>query len=85
MAVSSYRYQRRRPDEPLRTRLVELAREKPCFGYRRLCCWAARGSMLTTSECIGVSGRIDDPEEEGETLRPRVGQPLRVWAAANHK
>jgi hypothetical protein len=48
-------------------------------------CWAARGSMLTTSECIGVSGRIDDPEEEGETLRPRVGQPLRVWAAANHK
>ena len=23
-------------DEPLRTRLVELAREKPRFGYRRL-------------------------------------------------
>jgi len=36
MAVSSYRYQSRRNDEPLRTRLVELAREKLRFGYRRL-------------------------------------------------
>ena len=36
MAVSSYRYQTRRTDEPLRTQLVELAREKPRFGYRRL-------------------------------------------------
>ena len=36
MAVSSYLYQSRRWDEPLRTRLVELAREKPRFGYRRL-------------------------------------------------
>ena len=36
MAVSSYRYQTRRDDEPLRARLVELAREKPRFGYRRL-------------------------------------------------
>jgi hypothetical protein len=29
-------YETRRSDEPLRTRLVELAREKPRFGYRRL-------------------------------------------------
>jgi putative transposase len=36
MAVSSYRYRTERSDEPLRTRLVELAREKPRFGYRRL-------------------------------------------------
>ncbi len=36
VAVSSYRYQTRRSDEPLRTKLVELAREKPRFGYRRL-------------------------------------------------
>src|SRR5438067_3278222 len=36
MAVSSYRYQSRRSDEPLRTKLLELAREKPRFGYRRL-------------------------------------------------
>ena len=36
MAVASYRYRSERSDEPLRTRLVELAREKPRFGYRRL-------------------------------------------------
>jgi putative transposase len=30
------RYQSLRRDEPLRTKLVELAREKPRFGYRRL-------------------------------------------------
>src|SRR5260370_38601800 len=36
MPVSSYRYQSRRSDEGLRVRLVELAREKPRFGYRRL-------------------------------------------------
>jgi hypothetical protein len=34
--MSSYRYQTRRSDEPRRTRLVELARSKPRFGYRRL-------------------------------------------------
>ena len=36
MAVASYRYRTTRSDEPLRTQLVELAREKPRFGYRRL-------------------------------------------------
>ena len=36
MAVASYRYESKRSDEPLRTKLVELAREKPRFGYRRL-------------------------------------------------
>jgi putative transposase len=36
VAVSTYRYEARRCDEPLRTKLVELAREKPRFGYRRL-------------------------------------------------
>ena len=36
MAVTTYRYRSQRSDEPLRTRLVELAREKPRFGYRRL-------------------------------------------------
>ena len=38
MAVASYCYRTSRSpsDEPLRTRLVELARSKPRFGYRRL-------------------------------------------------
>jgi len=33
---SSYRYQTRRDDSVLREQLIELAREKPRFGYRRL-------------------------------------------------
>lgn len=36
IAVSSYRYRRTRSDEALHARLVELARKKPRFGYRRL-------------------------------------------------
>jgi len=36
MAVASYRYRTKRCDDELGTRLVELAREKPRFGYRRL-------------------------------------------------
>jgi putative transposase len=34
--VSSYRYQPRDSNQVLRDRLVELAREKPRYGYRRL-------------------------------------------------
>lgn len=36
IAVSSFRYRTTRSDEGLRERLVELARKKPRFGYRRL-------------------------------------------------
>jgi putative transposase len=36
IAMSSYRYRTNRSDEPIRTLLVELARSKPRFGYRRL-------------------------------------------------
>jgi putative transposase len=36
MAVGSYRYQSGQSDDELRQRLMQLAREKPRFGYRRL-------------------------------------------------
>jgi putative transposase len=36
LAVSSFRYRCRRGDEPLKEKLMALAREKPRFGYRRL-------------------------------------------------
>ena len=36
IAVNSYRYHARCSDGDLKERLVELAREKPRFGYRRL-------------------------------------------------
>jgi putative transposase len=43
MAASSYRYEGRRDDAELRARLVELARQKPRFGYRRLHVLLQRG------------------------------------------
>ncbi len=36
LGVSSYRYRSQRDDGPLREKLVEVARAKPRFGYRRL-------------------------------------------------
>jgi putative transposase len=37
LAVATYRYRtRREDDEPLREKLVALARAKPRYGYRRL-------------------------------------------------
>jgi hypothetical protein len=36
IAVSRHRYRSRRSDETLRERLLNLAREKPRYGYRRL-------------------------------------------------
>jgi len=36
IAVSSFRYRSKRSDAALRERLVELARKKPRWGYRRL-------------------------------------------------
>lgn len=36
LAVGTFRYQTRRDDGPLRAQLVELARERPRWGYRRL-------------------------------------------------
>src|SRR5438477_2317710 len=87
MAVSSYRYQTRRWDEPLRTRLVELAREKPRFGYRRLQVLLRRNGERVNHKRVHRVYR-----EAGLSLRRkkrkhcvRVGQPLRAWTAANQE
>ena len=87
MAVSSYRYQTRRNDEPLRTRLVELAREKPRFGYRRLHVLLGRSGEHVNHKRVHRVYR-----EAGLMIRRkkrkhcvRVGQPLRAWTAANQE
>jgi putative transposase len=87
LAVSSYRYQSRRSDEPLRTRLVELARQKPRFGYRRLHVLLCRAGEAVNHKRVHRVYR-----EAGLGLRRkkrkhcvRVGQPLRVWTAANQE
>jgi putative transposase len=87
MAVSSYRYPTRRNDEPLRTRLVELAREKPRFGYGRLHVWLGRSGEHVNHKRVHRVYR-----EAGLMIRRkkrkhcvRVGQPLRAWTAANQE
>ena len=87
MAVSSYRYQSSRCDEPLRTRLVELARDKPGFGYRRLHVLLGRSGehvnhkrMHRVYRAAGLMIR-----RKKRKHCARVGQPLRIWTAANQE
>lgn len=55
IAVSSCRYQSRRSDETLRGELVELARKKPRFGYRRLhVLLGARGTRVNHKRVFRV-------------------------------
>jgi putative transposase len=87
LAVSSYRYQTRRSDEPLRSKLVELAREKPRFGYRRLHVLLRRSGEAISHKRVHRLYR-----EAGLSLRRkkrkhcvREGQPLQVCTAANQE
>jgi len=87
VAVSTYRYRTRRTDEPLRTRLVELAREKPRFGYRRLHVLLRRCGEPVNHKRVHRIYR-----EAGLGIRRkkrkhcvRVGHPLRAWTAANQE
>jgi putative transposase len=87
MAVSSFRYQSRRSDAALRERLVELAREKPRFGYRRLHVLLRRSGEAVNHKRVHRVYR-----EAGLSLRRkrrkhcvRAGQPLRACTAANQE
>lgn len=87
LAVSSYRYRSRRREEDLRGRLVELAREKPRFGYRRLQVLLRReGQKVNHKRMYRVY------REAGLCLKRkkrkhcvRVGAPLRKLTAANQE
>jgi len=87
MAVSSYRYQTRRSDEPLRTRLVELAREKPRFGYRRLHVLLRRsGEPVNHKRLHRVyceAGLMIRRKKRKHCVR--VGQPLQARTSANQE
>ena len=87
IAVSSYRYQTRRSDEALRRKLVELAREKPRFGYRRL-----QVLLRRVGEAVNHKRLHRVYREAGLSLRRkkrkhcvRVGQPLQTRTAANQE
>ena len=87
MAVTSYRYGTKRSDEPLRTQLVELAREKPRFGYRRLQVLLQRSGEHVNHKRLHRVYR-----EAGLAIRRkkrkhcvREGKPLLARTAANQE
>lgn len=87
IAMSSYRYRTKRSDEPLRTRLVELAREKPRFGYRRLHVLLRRSGEQVNHKRLHRVYR-----EAGLAIRrkkrkhcKREGKPLVARTAANQE
>jgi putative transposase len=87
MAVTTYRYRSLRTDEPLRTQLVELAREKPRFGYRRLQVLLRRSGEQVNHKRLHRVYR-----EAGLALRRkkrkhcvREGKPLLVRTSANQE
>lgn len=87
MAVTTYRYRSLRTDEPLRTKLVELAREKPRFGYRRLQVLLQRSGEHVNHKRLHRVYR-----EAGLAIRRkkrkhcvREGKPLVVRTSANQE
>ncbi len=85
--MSSCRYQSQRSDEALRTRLVELAREKPRFGYRRLQVLLERNGERVNHKRVQRVYR-----EAGLSLRRkkrkhcvREGKPLLERVSANQE
>ncbi len=87
LAVSTYRYKSKCSDEPLRTKLVELAREKPRFGYRRLHVLLRRGGEAVNHKRLHRIYR-----EAGLVIRRkkrkhcvREGKPLMARTAANQE
>jgi putative transposase len=87
LAVTTYRYRSSRSDEPLRTKLVELAREKPRFGYRRLHVLLRRDGKPANHKRVHRVYR-----EAGLMIRRRKrkhcvreGKPLLARTAANQE
>ena len=87
IAVSSFRYRTTRSDEALRARLVELARKKPRWGYRRL-------HILLTGSGMSVNHKrvFRVYQEAGLAVRRkarkrlvREGSPRPALTAANQE
>src|SRR6185312_15139189 len=87
VASGTYRYQARRSDEPLRTQLVELAREKPRFGYRRLHVLLTRSGERVNHKRVHriyrAAGLMIRRKKRKHCVR--AGRPLVVRTSANQE
>jgi putative transposase len=87
LAVSSYRYQARGSDGAVRDKVVQLAREKPRYGYRRL-----HVLLRREGEAINHKRLYRIYREAGLCLRRkkrkhcmRISAPLRHYTTANQE
>lgn len=71
MPVSSYRYRPCQNNDGLRERVVVLAREKPCFGYRRLHVLLRRAGEPVDHKRAPVVSRSRADAEGEEEEAPR--------------
>ena len=86
MAVSTYRYCPRRDDSRLREQLVELARERPRFGYRRLQVMLASDQPVNHKRVWRVYREAGLAVKRRKRKRlVRVGGPLEAAAARNEE
>ncbi len=87
LAAGTYRYQSRRSDEPLRTRLVELARGKPRFGYRRLHVLLSQAGERVNHKRVHRVYREAGLmiQRKKRKHRVRAGKPLVERTAANQE
>ena len=87
VAVSSCRYPSKRSDEDLRLQLVELAREKPRFGYRRLHVLLRRSGKAVNHKRVHRVYREADLALRRKKRKRCVRQsaPLRQYMAANQE
>lgn len=88
----TYRYQGCRNDEALRERLVELAREKPRYGYRRLHVLLRREAVEVNHKEVNHKKVQRVYREPGLTVKRRRGkrleralQPRTVLTAPNQE
>jgi putative transposase len=87
MAESTYRYESRRNDEPLRTKLVELARENVRYGYRRLQALLRRGGESVNHKRVyRIYGQAELMVRRKARKRlVRAGPPRPVLSAPNQE
>ena len=84
MAVSSYHYQSGQSDDELRQRLMQLAREKPRFGYRWLQVLLRRSGKVANHKRVYRAAGLCLRRKKRKHCT-RVGTPLRQHAAANQE
>ena len=87
IAVSTFRYQRADTDERLRQQLIDMAREKPRYGYRRLHVLLAReGEVVNHKRVWRVYRQAGLSVKRRKRKRlVRVGRPLEAATQANEE